>query len=276
MKPLAVLIAELLGDTTNARPLRGLTKAELFQVPAQDESIRTQMAFSQELLARRDVYMTAMKALGEAQDAIAKGKRRVATAKNADDLKIAEKYRAWTEAEIVKARARVNALAKNEGALSGEEVQLYFQRKHTPEFDAMIKQYMIYELFKAQHYSWEGFLAATPADKAHDTAAFTQLQAMADATDLATWPEYLEAKAMYLSRVFPDMAWRRRYTDEHGNILPTSQLSPKEEADYWTVYREWHRHTILHGWNDPSGRAADDPKFQEFRDQRDRLRQEAA
>jgi len=260
-------IREAIG-TAPERPLRHLSKRQLFAWPLADKSMQAHFAFTDELLARRGAYRDTMGFLEKAKDDLARAEKRIKSASSEADALMVLKFKRFAMAQLKRAEGMVAALATNELAISGEEVESYYRMRSQPLFDQMMDPYRARTLFKAQVTSWGDFLSMELKDRAEDQAKFEKLQVLASEVGAEKSAVFLDVKALYLSRIFPSIAWRRRFTDEKGNQVPISSLSDGLKAEYWEAWREWHRLTIFNDWIDTARVSELSDSLQEYRDQK--------
>ncbi len=249
------------------RPLQRFTKEQLFAYPMADPTEEAHWRFTHEVLARRGKEAKVKGFLKHTKDQTQKAERRVAMAPNAEDLVIRAKYLAFCKTQEAKAQAAADALRDDDQAVSHEEVQAFYKRRSMPAFQAFIDRYNKHDLFKAQGYGFLSFLTAKAEDRKQDETTWDVVLRLAAEVDEEKSAIFLEIRAMYISRILPSIATRRRFTTEEGNTTPIASLKDFLQKEYWHWWRNYYTATLVHDWMDDSGVAAVDEKLQEVRDQ---------
>lgn len=251
-----------------ARPLRTLTKEQLFIYPAADPSTEAGFKFAREVIHRRGVW-------SDARDAVAAAKERVEEAhlrmvRNAEENKPAyEKQLALRKRELAAAQAEFDALPSNDQALSHDEVQAHYRGKHLAEYQQQIEKWKTLNLFASQQFGWSAFLTCEVEVRRQDVKIFEDVQALAAFCGEDLSHDFREILAMHAYRIAPSMGMRRRFLDEDGQLRTPASLEKEQQKIYWDAWRAYNTATVLHKWPDDSGVAFDERVFKINKNQED-------
>ena len=268
------------------RPLKALTKEQLFKYPDADPSEQAYWEFSKELIARRATFdgLVIEHAQAErdterdgykvrsATSNLSKMKEELAAARENGDvgaarvkaelaaiaeraLKHATETHARQSAKAAELKARLDAGGEIHGALSEDEVRAFYARRHAAEWNEIMAAWAEGTLMKAQQHGWGSFLVVKRGEQADDAKAFYKAEGLANLLGLLNGPTFSEIKALYWTRVMPPLGQRREFfvDGDPRNALTIAALKPATKAKYWAWWREYNTATKQHGWRDDGG-----------------------
>jgi len=243
----------------HARPLRTLTKEQLFIYPAADPSQEAGFKFTREVMHRRAFHNAVAEAVTKAKERLDEAHLKMV--KNPDLHAPLEKQVNIRKRELAIAQGQLADLANNPQALSHEEVQADYRRKHLPEYEAMIAKWHALDLFDAQRFGWVAFLTCDRDTRRSDQQTFLALQTLAAFCGEDRGPTFLEINAMNAYRISPRGAMRRRFLNEEGDLITPAALDADLKKIYWEAWRAYNTATVTHKWPDDSGAAYDERIF---------------
>ncbi len=257
MKTLPIArVYNALVNADEGRPLVNLTKEQLLIYPKAVGTPEAERHFRKELLVRRGMEVAVVRGVERAEDRIREIMRY--SFKNPKYETFLEKARK----DRTEAQAHVEALPSNPYVVTHQEIVKYYRDTHWPEYAPMLQAYVDGSLFNAQTYGWATFLCCDAKTRRADDEAFVKLQAMASLCGDEDGVTYRSAMALWVTRVLPSIAVRRRFTDEEGMTLANVNGFSKElKKEYWTWWRNYNTSTVKWNWKDESGVAYDDRHF---------------
>lgn len=265
------------------RPLKAMTKDQLFKYPAADPTDASYWEFSKELIARRAAFDHLVI---EADDAdrdvvreeyrvrstlglVSKYREQLDAAKDEDSgrlatelLRIANSSHRQAEAShqrqvnnAAELRARLQTTAKNETVISAEELQAYFTKQTDAEWKAILEAWMSSTLFKAQGHGWLSFLAVRSKERNVDSDAYWKAEGVARLRGVENSETFQQIRALYQVRVMPTLAARHQFLSDgkaDGGLIIAS-MKPHERAKYWAWAQAYASATLANEWMDDGG-----------------------
>lgn len=255
---------------SSKRPLKSLTKEQLFKYIKADPSPEAEWDFSKEVIARNAAYLTLEAEVINADNDVTRLQYRLAQveinlskekAKDPQDLdlkRIAERAVKATQEAIQKAMDRASELKRRvresmgrDDVISQKEIADYYRTRYMADWNIILQDYKDGTLLMAQRLGFASFLAVKRGQKIDDTMAYWKAEGLAKMVNEEHNPHFLNMQAMFYTRVMPALADRREFTDgEAGGTVTVAGLKPDKRAKYWRWWRAYNLATIQHGWID--------------------------
>lgn len=266
------------------RPLRKLSKADLFKYPDADPSEEAGWRFVREALARRDALndldaqirnldlreTDAMHRVGAARTQVLKAKQAPEDKQSKEMVAMAERaeasakaHHARLEKQLEELKAKWENMAAQDDMLSHEELVQHYRAKFNPDWQKVLEAWKAGTLMVAQSYGWASFLEADRKIQAADTEAFINAQALATLIGEEKSDAFRSMNALWQVRVMPAIYERREFISEgaSGGTISVASLKPEQKRRYWAWWRHYNLATLKFQWADDSGVAYDNTMF---------------
>jgi len=229
------------------RPLRSLSKTQLFVYPKANPTREAQLEFTRELLLRLGVASSIERKLDGARVFFERAQQRLAGSSDVSRASLqAEADRARIALEV--AKQEVASLGTNDRALTQKEINLHYKSIFASDLQPMVDRWIAGTLFKAQAYGFRDFLAAEGRDQKADDRTYWKFVRLLEACDEQKGPIAMSAWALYSLRIFPPLSRRRAFTDEAGGETNIEAFDQGLKQKYWRWLRDYNRATIKFGW----------------------------
>jgi hypothetical protein len=273
------------------RPLRNLTKEQLWKYPLADPGAEAEWTFSKEVMGRMVAYRAheqqvdkaeaeiprAEQALRSAKVNLAKAREAQAEAElhgqgqiHADRISSMERSVASAEATLKRTKAKAQQLAaelatdsKRDDLINPAEVNAYYARRYAGEWNKILQRWQEGALLTAQSYGWGSFLAARSSTVAEDTKAFRHAEGIATLVGQIDGPSFQAMRALWQTRVMPPTHQRREFLsdNEAAGVIELAGLKPEQRRRYWQWWRAYNTMTLRYQWADDSGIAYNERAF---------------
>jgi hypothetical protein len=273
------------------RPLRNLTKEQLWKYPLADPSSDAEWAFSREVMGRIVAYRAHEEQVNKAKAEIPRAEQMLRSTKvnlakaresqaeaelhgqgtiHADSIKGMERSVASAEAALKRTQARAQQLAdelatdsKRDDLINPTEVQTYYVRRYAGEWNKILQSWQEGTLMVAQTYGWGSFLVARGSTVAEDTKAYRHAEGIATLVAQIDGPSFQAMRALWQTRVMPTTHARREFLsdNESTGVVELAGLKPEQRRRYWQWWRAYNNMTLRYQWTDDSGIAYDERSF---------------
>jgi hypothetical protein len=249
------------------RPLKNLSKAQLFLYPIANPGPEEDFLFCKEVLFRRNIFEQTLVNVRKIKDQLAQMELYTATAENKESKSYGEARVSALKANLETAIKEAAEVASRPDALSHEEVIEAYKKIHLPKWMECWTKFKAGTLFICQDWGWTRFLTADPKDIDPDKAAYKMAETHAMMCEIDGQKEFQEIKLMYQIRIFPTGNFRRKFLDDDGSMTTLSEMTKEREREYWAAWIFYNETTFRMNWADESGVAYDERSFETYRRQ---------
>lgn len=275
-----MLVAESLQSWTGAeRPLRGLTKVQLFKYPLADPTPSAEWDFSKEIMIR----MHAFTSLLSKEEAKQREVERLTWAIRTAETNLSNAQQEQTHPDLLtvlkrtvenaklslerskKEQATLAAKVKTAGqaddVVTIEEARAHYVTRYLGEWNRLVREFKEENLFQAQTWGFTAFLMATKGQQSDDAKKYKYAEGISILAGQDRSIEAIRMKCLYHLRVMPSIQERREFVPEHNGGDNVASLKPERRKRYWAWWREYNLATLRYDWADDSGVARDERQF---------------
>ncbi len=272
------------------RPLRSLTKAQLFAFPPTPAVKDKEWAFSKEVLARV-VAMSALERrarraaadlaqahrfLDTTQLNLVKARERLAVATAEKDptgvgeakalidslerLKVRahERIKDATEADHAM-RVQIVNVETVDSVISQAEIDAHYAGRYGAEWADHVARFKALDLFDAQRWGFSSFMDSTKEARDRDMETYRHAEKMAYLCGQNETADFRAINTLWQIRIAPTLGERHRFRDEDGEIHPAN-LKDDAKRQYWAWFKVYNAHTRANKWMDDGGVAYDEER----------------
>lgn len=251
----------------SARPLKTLSKEELFVFPKASPDSKSGFKFLKEVIFRRYTYEQAQNRIQKINQEISLAHVYQNGAANKDQKDYAKRRLEALNKDLAQAVAAKEKLADDPNALSHEEVVGFYRADHLQDFNETLARYRAGQLFKCQSAGWASFLVTSMDEIEEDAKAYRLAENYAMLCEEDHSQIFWEIKEIYRLRIRPPRGWRKRFLDEDGDLATISGLGKERQKEYWAAWFIYNTATKKYNWADDSGLAYDERAFINYENQ---------